>query len=248
MTAPLLLAPVLAIAFLAGLIQGLSGFGSALIAVPLLTLMLPVETVVPLMALMGAAISAFNLWHLRHAIRFSPLIPLLGGYVLGTPLGLYFLNRAPEGAILSTLGTFLVTYALLSLLGRQPTAVWLREWRVGIGTVSGALGAAFSTNGPPVILHVAAHREWSADRQKAMLILFFLTASTITVLAHGYSGLVTGKVLSWFFWSTPMLLAGTLTGAWMYGRLGEHNYRRLTFGLILATGVMLILRSLAALI
>lgn len=248
MTVPLLLAPVLAVAFLAGLIQGLSGFGSALVAVPLLALMLPVETVVPLMALVGTAISAFNLWHLRHAIRFSPLAPLLAGYILGTPLGLNFLNRAPEETILAALGIFLTTYALLSLIGRQPTAAWLREWRVGIGTLSGALGAAFSTNGPPVILHVAAHREWSADRQKATLVLFFLTASAITVIAHGYSGLVTGKVLSWFLWSTPMLLAGTLTGAWMYRRLGEHNYRRLTFGLILGTGVMLLLRSPTALV
>ena len=115
---------------------------------------------------------------------------------------------------------------------------------VGIGAVSGALGAAFSTNGPPVILHVAAHREWSADRQKATLVLFFLTASTITVFAHGYSGLVTGDVLRWFLWSTPLLFAGTLAGAWMYRRLGEHNYKRLTFGLILATGAMLILRAL----
>lgn len=244
---PLLLASILGVAFLAGLIQGLSGFGSALIAVPLLALMLPVETVVPLMALVGVAVSAFNLWHLRHAIRFSPLVPLLAGYLLGTPLGLYFLTRAPENLILGSLGVFLTAYALLSLAGRRPDYAWLREQRVGIGAVSGAMGAAFSTNGPPVILHVAAHSEWSADRQKATLVLYFLTASGITVLAHGYSGLVTQEVLSWFLWSTPMLLAGTLTGAWLYGRLGEHNYRRLTFGLILATGSMLVLSSLAVL-
>lgn len=247
MTIPLLLLPILGIAFAAGLIQGLSGFGSALVAVPLLLLILPAETVVPLMALIGAAISAFNLWHLRHAIRISPIAPLLGGYVLGTPFGLYFLTRTPEVAITGTLGVFLTAYALLSLFGRQPNATWLREWRVGIGAVSGALGAAFSTNGPPVILHVAAHDEWSADRQKATLVLFFLTASTITVIAHGYSGLITAGVLSWFLWSTPLLLAGTLTGAWIYTKLGEHNYRRLTFGLILATGAILLARSLAGL-
>lgn len=96
-----------------------------------------------------------------------------------------------------------------------------------------------------MILHVAAHGEWSADRQKATLALFFRTASRITLIAHGYSGLVTGDVLRWFLWSTPMLLAGTLTGACMYRRLGEHNYKRLTFGLILATGVMLVLRRIS---
>jgi len=244
MSIPELLTPVLGIAFLAGLIQGLSGFGSALIAVPLLALLLPVQTVVPLMAMLGTAISAFNLMHLRHAVRLQPVMPLLAGYLLGTPVGLFFLTKAPETAVLGSLGLFITVYALLSLTGRQPSSTWLREWRIGLGAVSGALGAAYSTNGPPVILHVAAHREWEADRRKATLVVFFLISSGITVVAHWASGLVTADVLRWLLWSTPLLFAGTLTGVWLYRRLGEHNYQRVTFGLILATGVVLIARSL----
>lgn len=244
MIGPQLLTLVLGIAFLAGMIQGLSGFGSALVAVPLLALLLPVETVVPLMALLGIGISAFNLVHLRHAIGSAPVARLLAGYVLGTPVGLYFLTRAPEAAVLGALGLLISGYALLSLAGRPPRAAWLREWRMGLGAVSGALGAAFSTNGPPVILHVAAHGEWTADRQKATLVVFFLISSCITVLAHGASGLVTADVLRWFLWCTPLLLLGAQTGVWMYRRLGDHHYRRLTHGLILATGLLLVARSL----
>lgn len=239
------LLPVIAIAFVAGLIQGLSGFGSALIAVPLLAMLLPVETVVPLMALLGTLISAFNLLHLHHAVRIEPVLRLLAGYLIGTPLGLYALTRAPETAMLGALGVFLSGYAVLSLSGRQPNAGWLREWRVGLGVISGALGAAFSTNGPPVILHVAAHPEWDADRQKATLVLFFTVASGVTVLAHAVSGLVTGEVLGWFAWSIPMLIAGTRTGILLYRRLGQHDYRRLTFVLILVTGCILLWRALA---
>lgn len=182
MILPQFLLPVLAVAFLAGLIQGLSGFGSALVAVPLLLLLLPVETVVPLMALLGLAISAFNLPHLYHAVRFAPVARLLAGYLLGTPIGLIFLTRAPEYLVLGTLGLLITAYALLALFGRQPHSAWLRTWRIGLGAVSGAMGAAFSTNGPPIILHVAAHREWEPDRQKATLVLFFLLSSGITVL------------------------------------------------------------------
>ncbi len=247
MILPEFLLPVLAVAFLAGLIQGLSGFGSALVAVPLLLLLLPVETVVPLMALLGLAISAFNLPHLHHAVRFAPVARLLAGYLLGTPLGLIFLTRAPEKLVLGTLGLLISAYALLALFGRQPRSAWLRNGRIGLGAVSGALGAAFSTNGPPVILHVAAHPEWEPDRQKATLVLFFLLSSGITILAHGAAGLVTQDVLRWFLWSTPMLLLGTLTGIWLYRRLGEHGYRQLTYGLVLAMGAMLLARSLSRL-
>lgn len=239
---------VFGVAFLAGLIQGLTGFGSALIALPLLALLLPVETVVPLMAMLGGAISGFNLLHLRHAVRVSPILRLLAGYLLGIPLGLYFLTRAPEAALLGTLGLFISGYALLSLSGRQPRSIWLREQRLALGAISGALGAAFSTNGPPVILHVAAHTEWGADRQKATLVLYLFVASGITVLAHGLSGLITSDVVDWFLRCIPVLLLGTLAGAWLYRRLGEHNYRRLTFVLILITGSLLTVRSLSSLL
>lgn len=242
--APELLVPILTIALLAGMIQGLSGFGSALVAVPLLALVLPVETVVPLMALLGMTISGYNLLHLRHAVRVAPVRRLLGGYLMGTPIGLYALKQAPESALLGALGLFLCGYALLALSGRQPRANWLREWRVGLGAVSGALGAAFSTNGPPVILHVAAHPEWDADRQKATLVLYFLLASGITVIAHSLSGFVSNEVVTLYLCCVPLLIIGTQLGVRFYRRLGPHNYRRLTFLLILLTGVMLVARVL----
>ena len=243
-----LLAPLAAIAFGAGVIQGLSGFGSALVAVPLFALILPIETLVPLMALLGAGISALNLVHLRTQVRLRPVVRLLFGYLLGTPLGLLFLARAPEALVLGVLGVLLCGYALRALLGRQPRARWLREWRVALGAVSGALGAAFSTNGPPVILHVAAHPEWGADRQKATLVLFLLLASVITVAAHGVSGLITGEVLRLLLWSAPTLVLGALAGLWLYRRLGNYGYQRLVLALILATGVLMLWRSLAGVV
>lgn len=239
-----LLIPIIAIVFAAGLIQGLSGFGSALIAVPLLSLLLSVDTVVPLMALLGVLMSAVNLLHLHRAVRLALVSRLLIGYLIGTPIGLFALTRAPEAVMLGALGTFLGAYALLSLSGRQPDTPWLRERRLTLGTISGALGAAFSTNGPPIILHVAAHREWEADRQKATLVLFFLLSSAITVCAHALSGLVTREVLGWLAWSLPMLLAGTYAGMEMYRRLGRNHYQRFTFLLILATGCVLLWRAI----
>jgi uncharacterized membrane protein YfcA len=239
-----LLAPVLSVAFLSGLIQGLSGFGSALIGVPLLSFLLPIDTVVPLMALLGALVSTFNLIHLRHAVRLKPMLPLVAGYLIGAPLGLFTLTSAPEALMLGILGVFLFSYALLSLSGRQPRAAWLRERRVSLGVVSGALGSAFSTSGPPIILHVAAHPEWEPDRQKATLVLFFMLASGITISAHSIGGLVTADVLTWFGWNIPMLIAGTQTGILIYRKLGKHDYRRLTFALILTTGCLLVWRAI----
>jgi hypothetical protein len=234
------LVAILGTTALAGLIQGVAGFGSALVAVPLLALMLPLDTVVPLMVLISIAVSLLNLLHLHHAVRTAPLLPLLFGYLLGTPVGLLLLTRAPEVLVLGLLGLSIAVYAGFSLAGRQPNARWLRQQRVAIGALSGALGAAFSTNGPPVILHVSAHGEWGADRQKAALTLFFLVSGTLTALAQWGSGLITARVIDLLPWCLPPLLLGALGGARLYRRLGAHDYRRLVFALVLATGLVLV--------
>jgi uncharacterized membrane protein YfcA len=239
------LALILVVVTLAGLIQGLAGFGSALVAVPLLALLMPMERVVPLMMLVGICLSLLNLLHLHQALRLAPLVRVLAGYLLGTPVGLLLLTRAPESLVLGLLGLIIGAYALFSLAGLSPDYRWLREQRFAVGALSGALGAAFGTNGPPVILHVSAHADWSADQQKAALTLFFLAAGCISGLALAAGGLLTVPVFGLLLWCLPALLAGSLLGVALYRRLGAHDYRRLVFSLLLAMALLLLWRALA---
>lgn len=243
LTVPGELPAILGVVALAGLVQGLAGFGSALVAVPMLALLLPMATLVPLVVLLGILLSLLNLLHLHQALAGVRLGRLLLGYLLGLPAGLLFLIRAPAALVLGLLGLGLIGFALWSLAGRRPRGRWLRERRLAIGVLSGALGAAYGTNGPPVILHVSAHPEWGNDRQKATLTLFFLFSGCLTGLAQWAGGLLTATVWWLALWSLPALLAGALAGAGLYRRLGEHDYRRLVLLLVLAAGVLLTVRA-----
>mgnify|MGYP006289317859 CR=1 FL=1 len=233
---------VLTVVFAAGLVQGLAGFGSALVAVPLLALLLPLETVVPLMALIALGMSGMNVAHLHRSLRLGPLAPLLAGYLAGTPLGLYFLVEAPRDLVLGSLGLLLVVYGGYSLTGRDPRSALLRRHGLALGAASGALGAAFSTNGPPVILHVTS-QDWEPRVKKAVLSLFFFISSTITAAAHALAGLTTGQVLHWALATVPALILGTLAGIGLYRRLSAHDYRRITFALVLVMGLVMLGRA-----
>ncbi|MGB0713744.1 MAG: sulfite exporter TauE/SafE family protein [Gammaproteobacteria bacterium] len=236
------LAQVSAIVLLAGFVQGMAGFGSGLIAVPLLVTVLGIGTAVPVFALAMIAITAVNLHDLRAHIDWRPVMPLIGGYVLGTPLGLWFLLDAPVNALLGVLGGFLVGYALWSLRGGVSPR-WMREWPLALGAASGALGAAFSANGPPVIVHVMA-QDWHQHRRKAVLALFFGISTVITSLSHAAAGLVTASVVLWVAVATPGLVLGTWLGIRVYRRFNDHDYRRLAYALILMIGVGLLFRTL----
>jgi uncharacterized membrane protein YfcA len=81
------------------------------------------------------------------------------------------------------------------------------------------------------------------DQQKATLALFFALSNLVTLVALAAGGLITHQVLIWFLWSLPLLAMGTHLGIRLYRSLGPHDYRRLTFGLILITGLLLLWRS-----
>ena len=95
-----------------------------------------------------------------------------------------------------------------------------------------------------MILHVSAHTEWNADRQKALLTLFFLVSGVVTATALAIGGLMTTEVMLLLAWCLPALLVGSLTGVALYRHLGAHDYRRLVFSLVLGTSVVLMLRAL----
>ncbi|MCB1875277.1 MAG: sulfite exporter TauE/SafE family protein [Chromatiales bacterium] len=232
---------VLATVALGGFIQGLAGFGAGLVAVPLLMLQLPAGVAVPMFSLLATLGSAMNVLHLRHAVNFRPLLLLLGGYVIGAPLGLLYLTKASQTWVMAGLGAFLTLYALYALSGRRPDYRWLREQRLALGMCSGALGAAFSTNGPPVILHVAA-QDWDTERQKAILSLYFLLSGLLTSAVHAIGGLLDQEVLLATAVAVLPLILGVSLGIAVYRRLSAHNYRRLTFLLVLTMGVLLITR------
>src|ERR1700733_6119454 len=111
---------ILAVLFLAPFIRSALGFGEALIAVPLLALVLPVQVAAPLAVLVSITVAVIVVaqdWrnvHVRSAgwLVFSTLF--------GIPLGLLLLKTAPESMVKAILGMFIIAFAPYSLAGRKP--------------------------------------------------------------------------------------------------------------------------------
>src|SRR5262245_12745274 len=107
-----LLFQVLAVIFVATLIRSAFGFGEALIAVPLLALLIPVEEAVPLATLVSITVAAVVIaqdWRHIH-VRSAGLLVL--ATLLGIPLGLWLLVQADESAVKAILATIIIAFAI----------------------------------------------------------------------------------------------------------------------------------------
>lgn len=225
--------------FLSGFVQGMTGFGSALVAIPLLCIFIDIKFAVPLTVLTGLVITLFLAFKLKTHLDRKKLLPLCIATLPGVYFGVTLLKKIDSEVVALLLGIFIILYSLYNLFF-QPSPRRLRHyWSYLAGFSSGAIGAAFSAGGPPVIIY-STLMGWSKDDIKATLTGFFLFNSCMTVVAHGLTGLTTHEVLVSFFFSTPFVLAGTVMGSYCYGFFKSETYMKAIYYFLILMGIMMI--------
>ncbi|HEY0635381.1 MAG TPA: sulfite exporter TauE/SafE family protein, partial [Gammaproteobacteria bacterium] len=135
-------------------IRGIAGFGSGLIAIPLLAMMLPLTLVVPVVGLLDYLASASHGTSHRHAIAWRELLPLLPFSLCGVVLALYLFKTVDALLLRKTLGGFVAGYGLYSLLYAGPTRPGSRWWAIPVGGFGGLIGTLFGTGGPFYVIYL----------------------------------------------------------------------------------------------
>lgn len=228
-----------AVAFVAAFVQGVTGFGSAIVAMPLLSLLVDVRASAPLVALLSLAINTALLVPERRRLPWGRVGPLLAGSLAGVPCGVLFVAGADERLARGALGAALVVSSLCLLrFGRLPLGTG--KWpAAAFGAFSGLLGGAFNASGPPAVLY-AASQSWDKAETRAALQLYFLLSGLVVVALHAFSGLTDRSVLLTAAAALPLLAAGSFAGHAVHRRVSEERFRTLVRVLLLAAGIALI--------
>lgn len=228
------------ILFLSGWVQGVSGFGSALIAIPLLTLIIDIKTAVPLCSLSSLIITTYMAWQLKKHFDRKKLIPLCLGSIPGIISGVTFLKTVPSGIIRILMGTLLISYGLYNLFFSVKPRKINPNWGYAAGFLTGLIGAAFSAGGPPTVIYTTLSN-WTKDEIKATLTGFFCFSSYVVVAAHLINGLTTLSVGKYFLCSVPFILSGTALGSYCYRFFKRDAYLKAVFICLVGMGIMMLL-------
>ncbi len=234
---------LVAIISLAGLVQGLTGFGSVLVALPLLSLFIDIRTVIPLATLFALVISlnlSISLW--PH-IRWKRTLILLAFTAPGIPLGIWMLKYGNVSWLQIVLGMVLVCFSLNALLSQKIKHAPGNGWAALAGFSCGFLSASIGAGGPPVIIY-ASSQPWHKDEIKALMAGYFLITGSFVSCGYVFSGLITLKILKYTAISIPTMLLAVHLGQRLYNRLSGQDYRKLVQVLILCLGLIMVYRSL----
>src|ERR1700732_5020091 len=111
--------PVLVVVFIATLIRSAFGFGEALVAVPLLALLMPVEVAAPLAVLLSITVASVVVVQDWHKVQVRSAGWLMLFTLFGIPLGLLLLTAVVEAVIKAILGVVIIAFSLYCLLSRR---------------------------------------------------------------------------------------------------------------------------------
>lgn len=218
-------------------VQSLTGFGFALVIVPLLLLVLDSKAIVPISLILGGVLNLLALLGNGRlaAARFN--WPLNIGGLAGIPLGTLLLRALDPVTLRLLVGVTGIVLGLGIARGR----IWhfrnLRWASIGVGVLSGALNSSTSMGGGPVALFLA-NQQPDKDGFRVQLLVYILLANAVALIALVPVGVFTPDVFWLSLGLVPATLFGLVLGKWLFGRLSAETFKLTVIGVVIATSAV----------
>ncbi len=231
-------------ALLGGFTNGLTGFGTALTAVPVWVQIMPPPMAGALGAAAGVTGQIQTLHHIWHAIEWRRVATFVIPGLVGVPVGTWLLPmidvrqfKLGVGAILVVYCGFQLLSARLARTGISTRGGLLADMAVGFG--GGIMSGLAGLSGPLPIIW-ATFKPWSRDEKRALFQTFNFTILFATVLSSAIAGLLPRAFWISLLLCVPATFIGVRLGTFAYRRLDDRRFDRVVISLLFAVGVSLI--------
>ncbi|MEN3349014.1 MAG: uncharacterized protein V7632_2649, partial [Bradyrhizobium sp.] len=224
---------ICAIAFVSGTARGFSGFGSALIFMPLASSVAAPRLVAALLLIIdfvAATPLLPNAW--KHADRRATAV-MVAGALVGVPIGTYFLTVLEPVTTRWIISGFVAALLALLLSGWRYHGKEHAALSVGVGGLSGFCSGLAQTGGPPIVAYWLG-RPISSVVSRANIVLFFGASDFFSLVSYWFTGLITAESVKFSLIVGPVYGIGVWFGALLFGRASEKAFRAICYALIAA--------------
>jgi uncharacterized membrane protein YfcA len=238
---------ILPIIFIATLTRSTFGFGDAMVGMPLLAMVIGLNTATPLVGLMGITASATILIKHWRDVHFKSLWPLIVSTLIGIPIGILLLKGVYENVMKSVLAFVIIIFSLYKIL--KPRLFTLADDKLAcvFGLLSGILGGAYNTNGPPVVIY-GTLRQWNPEKFRATLQGYFFPTGSMIALGHCIGGLWTKTVLLNYLLALPIILVAIFLGGWLNRKIPKVKFDNYVYMFLVVLGVFLLIDTIRSIL
>ena len=226
-------------------LRGITGFGSGLIAIPLLAHLLPLTFVVPMVLVLDFVASIVLSRNTRLQVRWDEVRSLLPTSIVGIIIGTIMLVSLPRDPLLVSLALFVIFFGLryvFNVHSEQPISRW---WSIPTGLSGGVIGALFGTGGPPYVVYLS-HRLHDKTQLRGTLSGLFLIDGAFRLVTFVSMGLMfQEQMLTALLMGLPVTAIGLYLGNKVHLGISHRQQLALIGGLLLISGVSLLWKAWA---
>jgi uncharacterized membrane protein YfcA len=225
-----------------GFVRGYSGFGSAAVMVTALTPFYPPKLIVPVAVLVEVYASLLMVRSIKGQIDWRLLKLIIGGALIGSPLGLLTHFYLSEDTVRLTIQGFVLLFALALLAGwslkRDPGKAGL----FGVGILSGIANTAASLGGLPVALFLVASAK-KPQLLRATMVVFFFFVNAITIALMLPSGVMDAGSFKLLALGAIPFALGIYAGSKHFLGASDATFRKMIIGILIALSLVGIART-----
>lgn len=229
---------------LASLTQGITGFGFALIAVPLLSFSISeIKNITPLIVLYSLLVNFIIAYKIRHHIYFKKVLPLIFFGIIATPVGTSLLTYVSVRTLKIGIG-LVITLTAIAMFRNFKVKIKNETVSYGIvGILSGILNGSTGLSGPPIVLFLT-NQNLHKDVFRANLTFYGIATNIFGIILFISKGIINAGVLHASISYLPALIIGSFIGIKLSSKINESVFRKVTISMIALLGIYTIISTI----
>ena len=228
---------------LAGFINGISGMGAALVAVPFMTLFMDIQLIVPLSCILVTILSSVLAIKYRSEFHVKIILPALFCAVPGAVLGSHFLKILSSHILELVMAFTLIAYVVWNFMQKYEVAEERNSTVVGgiCGFFSGFFGSTISFTGPPLAIYIL-YTGWKQQKALGALGSALIIITGTSCVSHYFAGFYTEEFLTYLYIGVPAGILGMLVSFPFIKYITQKTFRKILLVVIGFAGLMCLSR------
>ena len=219
--------------------RGITGFGSGLIAIPLLALMYPLHFVVPFITMLDWLASILHGVRHRKETQWALLWPTLPFTLIGIAIALYMFKTIDASILVKALGIFILCFAIYSLIAPTFKTHTSRIWAAPTGLFGGIVSTLFGTGGPFYVIYLQ-FQGLPKGLFRATIATIFIIEGALRVTGYSMIGFYSLDILLTALMGLPIMIIAMSIGGHIHTNISQLTFQRAVGVLLIGSGIALL--------
>lgn len=233
------------VVFSTGAIEGISGFGSTILALPFIIMLIGIEKAIPLLTCLGWMLGILLVCKSWRNIHWKEYLFIAGHVAISIPIGLLIMDYLSREVMTVILVCFMLFVGIKGIVttvkatAAAPQPVKKNLFMHLILICGGIIHGAFSSGGPVIVIYASKALPQKANFRVTLSMLWcsmnVIMLSKWTIAGNVWTPQLGRQILC----AIPFMICGLLTGDYLHHKVNERNFRLIVYSVLLAAALSL---------